>query len=109
DQLVRTPAGFAYRVRECPEANPGGVRSMEGAREFQDRILRDTSRRVGWAYAGRVRRSGGNSQVLFDASCVRIRSATRHYGRGGRPRRTRGNCLARWTEARVMVAANNGM
>src|SRR5947208_14511319 len=76
---------------------------MEGARQFQDRILRDTSRRVGWAYAGRVRRSGDHSQVLFNASCFRIRGATRHYGRGSRPQRTRGHCLARWTETEVMV------
>src|SRR5712692_5182674 len=77
---------------------------MEGARQFQDRILRDTSRRVGWAYAGRVRRSGDHSQVLLDASGFRLRGATCHYGRGSRPRRTRGNCLARWTETQVTVA-----
>src|ERR1700693_1386305 len=82
---------------------------MEGARQFQDRILRNTSWRVGWAYAGRVRRSGGHSQVLFDASCFRIRGATRHYGRGSRPRRTRGNYLARWTETQVMVAIAFGL
>src|SRR6266478_8700038 len=76
---------------------------MEGARQFQDRILCDTSRRVGWAYAGRVRRSGDHPQVLFDASCFRIRGASRHYSRGSRPRRTRGNCLARWTETLVTV------
>src|SRR5207244_865070 len=44
DQLVRTGAGFAHGVRECPEANPGGIRSMEGARQFQGRILRGASR-----------------------------------------------------------------
>src|SRR5437870_1006306 len=77
---------------------------MEGARQFQDRILRDTGRRVGWAYAGRVRRSGDHSQVLLDASGFRVRGATCHYGRGSRPRRTRGNCLARWTETEVTVA-----
>ena len=42
-----------------------------------------------------------DSQVLFDASCFRIRGATRHYGRGSRPRRTRGNGLARWSEAQL--------
>src|SRR5437879_12585115 len=78
---------------------------MEGTRQFQDRVLRDTSRRVGWAYARRVRRSGDHSQVLFDASCFRIRSASRHYGRGSRPRRTRGNCLARWTETQSLDAS----
>src|SRR3989442_11004054 len=77
---------------------------MEGACQFHDRILRDTSRRVGWPYAGRVRRSGDHSQVLLDASCFRIRGATRHYGRGSCPRRARGNCLARWTETQVTVA-----
>src|SRR6266508_276076 len=91
---------------------------MEGTRQFQNRILRDTSRRVGWTYAGRVRRSGDHSQVLFDASCFHIRGATRHYGRGSRARRTRGNHLARWTETQVMLAiafgsvqtaAKNGM
>src|SRR5882724_5401183 len=76
---------------------------MEGPRQFQDRLLRDTSRRVGWAYARRLRRSGDHSQVLFDASCFCIRGATRHYGRGSRPRRTRGNCLARWTETQLTV------
>src|SRR6059058_2671950 len=76
---------------------------MEGARQFQDRLLRDTNRRVGWAYAGGMRRSTDHSQILFDASCFRIRGATRHYGRGSRPRRTRGNCMARWTET-LMVA-----
>src|SRR5512141_808437 len=81
---------------------------MEGARRFQDRILGDTSWGVGWAYAGRVRRSGDHSQVLFDASCFRIRGATRHYGRGSRPRRARGNWLARWAEAQVMPAAALG-
>src|SRR5437879_4307099 len=47
DQLERAPAGHADRIRECPEANPGGIRSMEGARQFQDRILRDSRRRMG--------------------------------------------------------------
>src|SRR6059058_2870964 len=77
---------------------------MEGARQFQDRLLRDTNRRVGWAYAGGMRRSTDHSQILFDAARFRIRGATRHYGRGSRPRRTRGNCLARWTETQVIVA-----
>ncbi len=48
-----------------------------------------------------------HSQILFDASRFRIRGASRHYGRGSRPRRTRGNCLARWTE-KVIVAHRLG-
>src|SRR2546426_3789722 len=59
---------------------------------------------MGREYAGRVRRSRDHSQVLLDASCFRVRGTTRHYGRGSRPRRTRGNYLARWTETQVMVA-----
>src|SRR5882724_1752949 len=76
---------------------------MEGSCQFQGRILRDPSRRVGWAYAGRLRRSTDHPQVLFDASCFRIRGPTSHCGRGSRPRRTRGNRLAGWTETQVMV------
>ena len=51
-----------------------------------------------------VRRSRDHSQVLFDASCFRVRGTTRHYGRGSRPRRARGHFLARWTETQVMGA-----
>src|SRR5215213_9788509 len=46
DQLVRAPAGLAHGVRECPEADPRGLWSMEGAGQLQDRLLCDPSRRV---------------------------------------------------------------
>jgi muconolactone delta-isomerase len=40
DQLERTAARFAYGVRECPKANSGSVQPLEGAGQFQDRIVR---------------------------------------------------------------------
>ncbi|TFH43310.1 MAG: hypothetical protein E4H01_12230 [Lysobacterales bacterium] len=43
---------------------------------------------------------------MFDASGIRVRGATRHYGRGSRPQRTRGDCLARWTERQVNQGIN---
>ncbi len=52
---------------EKPEADPGGFPSMEGAGELQDRGVRYTPGRVGWAYAGGLRRSDDGSQVLLDA------------------------------------------
>src|SRR5712691_5248044 len=76
DQLVRTPARFAYRVRECPEADTGGFHSMEGARQFQDRVVRCASGRVGWAHVGGLRRSVDRSQVLLDPPCFCIRGTT---------------------------------
>ena len=39
---------------------------MEGARQFQDRSVRGASGRVGWAYAGGLRRSGDRSQGMLD-------------------------------------------
>src|SRR5207244_10783868 len=98
DQLVRTSAGFALGIRECPEANPRGVRPVEGACQLQGRVLRGARRRVGWPHAGRLRRSARNPQILFDAPGLRLRGATRHCGRGCGPQRARGDCLARWTE-----------
>src|SRR5229473_1087633 len=70
DQLVRTFARIAYGVRECPEADTGGFHSMEGARQFQNRVVRCASGRVGWAHVGGLRRSVGHSQVLLDLTCI---------------------------------------
>ena len=39
---------------------------MEGARQFQDRVVRCASGRVGWAHVGGLRRSGGRSQGMLD-------------------------------------------
>src|SRR5260370_5908247 len=37
--LVRTSARIAYGILQCTEADSGGFRSMEGARQFQDRVV----------------------------------------------------------------------
>ncbi len=87
DQLERTFTRIADGVRECPEANSGGFHPMEGARQFQDRDVRDPSRRLGRLYDGRLRRSADRSQVLLNAACFCIRSAASGPGYGRRPRR----------------------
>ena len=71
---------------------------------FKDRVVRGASGRVGWACVGRLRRSAGRSQILFDLACFRIPDTTRDCRRGRCPRRTLGYCLARWTETQVIVA-----
>src|SRR5689334_22921865 len=68
DQLERTAARFAYGVRECPKANSGSVQPLEGAGQFQDRIVRHPGWRLGRVYVDGLRRSAGSSQVLFDAA-----------------------------------------
>jgi hypothetical protein len=40
DQLVRASAGVAAGIRECAEGDSGGIHPMEGARQFQDRVVR---------------------------------------------------------------------
>src|SRR6185369_15997996 len=50
DYLERTFPGHADRVRECTEADPGGLRPVESAREFQNRIVRNPRRRLGRIY-----------------------------------------------------------
>ena len=60
--------------------------------------------RVGWARVNGLRRSVSRSQILFDLACFRIPGTTRDCRRGRCPRRTRGYCLARWTETQVIVA-----
>ena len=45
-----------------------------------------------------------DSQILFDASVVRVRGASGHSGRGSRPRRTRSDRLARWAEKEIKVS-----
>src|ERR1700738_3485613 len=50
DHLERTFARIAHRVRECPEADFGGLHSMESARQLQDRDVRHTSGGLGRVY-----------------------------------------------------------
>src|SRR5439155_11561557 len=69
DQLVGAAARFADGIRECPEADTGSVPSMEGAWQFQDRVVRYPSGGLGWVYDVGLRRSVGGSQVLFDVAC----------------------------------------
>src|SRR5579859_3679378 len=76
---------------------------MEGARQFQDRGVRRTSGRVGWAYVGGLRRSGGRSQGVLDLPRFRIPGATRDSRRGSCPGRTRSDCVARRTEAQLIA------
>src|SRR5438094_7480780 len=80
--MVRTPARLTDRIRECPEADTGGIHSMEGTRQFQDRVVRYTSGRLGWVYDVGLRRSVSGSQVLLDAASFRIRGAPRGSGDG---------------------------
>src|SRR6266700_2103958 len=87
DLLERTFARIAHRVRECPEADSGGLYSMESARQLQDRDVRHTSGGLGRVYAAGLRRSVGGSQVLLDAACLCIRSAASGSCLGRRPGR----------------------
>src|SRR2546430_12827439 len=63
---------FADRIRECPEADTGDFHSMEGARQFQDRGVRGASGRVGWAYAGGLRRSADRKSTRLNSSHSQI-------------------------------------
>jgi hypothetical protein len=49
---------------------------MEGARKFQDRVVRSASGRMGWAYVGGLRRSSDRSQGMLNLPCIRIPGAT---------------------------------
>ena len=103
-----TSAEFAYGVRECVETNPRGFHAMEGTRQFQDRVVRDTRRRLGWVYVAGLRRCDGRSQVLLDASCFCIRGTARHSHRGRCPSRTRSDCLPRRTQTQVTLGYRRG-
>ena len=101
DQLVRTSSRIACRIRECPEADPGGFHSMEGSRQFQDRGVRRASGRVGWAYVGGLRRSDDRPQGMLDLACFCLRGTTGDSRRGRCSGRTRNHRLARRTQTQV--------
>ena len=42
----------------------------KATRQFQDRVVRGASGRVGWAYVGGLRRSTDGSQVMLDLPCI---------------------------------------
>src|SRR5271157_2439807 len=44
EDLERTSARHAHRVRKCTEANPGGLQPVESARQFQNRVVRHPGR-----------------------------------------------------------------
>jgi hypothetical protein len=83
------------------EADIGGFHSMEGTCQFQGRVVRCASGRVGWAYVGGLRRSGGGPQGMLDLPGICVRGATRDSPRGRCPGRIRSDLLARWTQRQL--------
>ena len=75
---------------------------MEGASRLQDRGIRRSRGRVGRTYARGLRRSDDGSQVLLDASCLRISGAARDPCRGRDPGRARSDGLEGWTRGRLI-------
>ena len=74
---------------------------MEGTRQFQDRVVRNTSGRLGWVYDVGLRRAVSGSQVLLDAASFRIRGAPRGAHHGRCPGGTGSDCLSGWTQTQV--------
>lgn len=42
--------GSPIKYEERPEADTGGFHAMEGTRQFQNRVVRYQSGRLGWVY-----------------------------------------------------------